>query len=147
MLLSEKAMATHSSTLAWKVPWTEQPGGLQSMGSLRVGTTEWLHFRSSLSGTGEGNGTPLQYSCLKNPRDGGAWWASVYGVAQSRTRLRRLSSSSKPSRFSVSRLLLCIFFTFSSQAFYSILHQIWPMMLLELLEYLILFFTFKIPRQ
>ena len=87
-------MATHSSTLAWKVPWTEQPGGLQSMGLLRVGMTERLHFRSSLSCIGEGNGTPLQYSCLKNPRDGGAWWASVYGVAQSRTRLRRLSSSS-----------------------------------------------------
>ena len=43
---------------------------------------------------GEGNGTPLQYSCLENPRDGGAWWAAVYGVAQSRTRLTRLSSSS-----------------------------------------------------
>ena len=94
MLLSEKAMATHSSTLAWKVPWTEEPGGLQSMGLLRVGTTERLHFRSSLSCIGEGNGTPLQYSCLKNPRDGGAWWASIYGVAQSRTRLKRLSSSS-----------------------------------------------------
>ena len=44
-------------------------------------------------GTGEGNGTPLQCSCLENPRDGGAWWAAVYGVAQSRTRLKRLSSS------------------------------------------------------
>ena len=43
---------------------------------------------------GEGNGTPLQYSCLENPMDGGAWWAAVYGVAQSRTRLKRLSSSS-----------------------------------------------------
>ena len=44
---------------------------------------------------GEGDGTPLQYSCLENPRDGGAWWAAVYGVVQSRTRLKRLSSSSK----------------------------------------------------
>jgi len=43
--------------------------------------------------SGEGNGTPLQYSCLENPMDGGAWWAALYGVAQSRTRLKRLSSS------------------------------------------------------
>ena len=57
-------------------------------------TTEQLHFHFSLSCTGEGNGKPLQYSCLENPRDRGAWWAAVYGVAQSRTRLKRLSSSS-----------------------------------------------------
>ena len=57
-------------------------------------TTERLHFHFSLSRTGEGNGDPLQCSCLENPRDGGAWWAAVYGVAQSRTRLKRLSSSS-----------------------------------------------------
>ena len=56
-------------------------------------TTERLHFHFPLSCTGEGNGTPLQYSCLENPRDGGAWWAAVCGVAQSRTRLKRLSSS------------------------------------------------------
>ena len=86
--ISEKAMAPHSSTLAWQIPWTEEPGGLQSMGSLRVGhdwATElnWnenyidpvdsvtsLHF--SLSCTGEGNGNPLQCSCLENPRDRGA---------------------------------------------------------------------------
>ena len=86
----EKAMAPPSSTLAWKIPWTEEPGGLQSMGSLRVGH-DWA---TSLSHTGEGNGNPLQCSCLENPRDGGAWWAAVYGVAQSRTRLKRLSSSS-----------------------------------------------------
>ena len=66
----EKAMAPHSSTLAWKIPWMEEPGGLQSMGSLRVGMTERLHF--SLSCIGEGNGNPLQCSCLENPRDGGA---------------------------------------------------------------------------
>ena len=87
-------MAPHSSILAWKVPWTEEPGRLQSMGSPRVGRTKRLHFRFSLSCTGEGNGTPLQYSCLENPRDGGAQWAAIYGVAQSRTRLQRLSSSS-----------------------------------------------------
>ena len=57
-------------------------------------TTERLHFHFSLSCIGEGNGNPLQCSCLENPRDGRAWWAAVYGVAQSRTRLKRLSSSS-----------------------------------------------------
>ena len=84
----------HSSTLAWKIPWMEEPGGLQSMGSLESDTTERLHFHFSRSCIGEGNGTPLQCSCLENPRDGGAWWAAVSGVAQSRTRLKRLSSSS-----------------------------------------------------
>ena len=78
-------MATHSSTLAWRIPWTEEPGPLQSMGELD--TTERLHFHFSLSCTGEGNGTPLQYSCLKNPMDGGAWWAAVHGVAKSGTQL------------------------------------------------------------
>ena len=56
--------------------------------------TEWLHFHFSLSCIEEGNGNSLQCSCLENPRDGGAWWAAVYGVAQSRTRLKGLSSSS-----------------------------------------------------
>ena len=133
-------MATYSSTLAWRIPWTEEPGRLQSMGSLRVGhdwatslllftfmhwrrkwqptlvflpgkyhgrrslvgcspwgrqesdTTERLHFHFSLSCIGEGNGNPLQCSCLENPRDGRAWWAAIYGVAQSRTRLKWLST-------------------------------------------------------
>ena len=58
-------------------------------------TTERLHFHFSLSCLGEGNGNPLQCSCLENPKDGGAWWAAVYGVAQSRTQLKRLSSSSR----------------------------------------------------
>ena len=135
-------MAPHSNTLAWKIPWTEETGRLQSMGSWRArydwatslslftfmhwrrkwqptqvflpeepqgwrilvgcGTwgleepdmTEWLHFHFSLPCIGEGNGNPLQCSCLENPRDGGAWWAAVYGVTQSQTRLKRLSSSS-----------------------------------------------------
>ena len=91
---AEKAMAPHSSTLAWKILWTEEPGRLQSMGSLESDTTERLHFHFSLSCIGETNGNPLQCSCLENPRDGEAWWAAVYGVAQSRTRLERLSSSS-----------------------------------------------------
>ena len=71
---SEKAMATHSSTLAWKIPWTEEPGRLQSMGSWRV-AHDWA---TSLSCIGEGNGNPLQCSCLENPRDGRAWWAAIY---------------------------------------------------------------------
>ena len=90
VLILEKAMAPHSSTLAWKIPWTEELGRLQSMGSWRVGH-EWatslslftfMHWR-------EGNGNPLQCSCLENPRDGGDWWAAIYGVAQSWTRLKR----------------------------------------------------------
>ena len=95
---SEKAMAPHSCTLAWKIPWMEEPGGLHPWGREESDTTEWLHFHFSLSCTGEGNGNPLPCSCLENPRDGGAWWAAIYGVAQSRTRLKQLSSSS--SRFS-----------------------------------------------
>ena len=78
-------MATHSSTLAWKIPWTEEPGRLQSMGSLESDTTERLCFHFSLSCIGEENGNPLQYSCLENPRDGGAQWAAIYGVTQSWT--------------------------------------------------------------
>ena len=133
-------MAPHSSTLAWKIPWTEEPGRLQSMGSGRVrhdwatslslftfmrwrrqwhptpvflpgkshgrrspvgcspwghsesDRTEQLHLHFSPSCIGEGNGNPLQYSCLENPRDGGAWWAAVYGVAQSRTDWSDLAS-------------------------------------------------------
>ena len=92
--LKEKAIVSHSSTLAWKIPWTEEPGRLQSMRSLRVRHHWVLHFHFSLSCIGEGNGNPLQYSCLENPRDGGAWWAAISGVAQSRTRLKQLSSSS-----------------------------------------------------
>src|SRR5574337_772070 len=87
-------MATHSSTLAWKIPWTEEPVGCSPWRSEGSDVTERLHFHFSRSCIGEGNGTPLQYSCLENPRDGGAWWASIYGVAQSQTRLKRLSSSS-----------------------------------------------------
>ena len=89
---SEKAMAPHSTTLAWKTPWMEEPGRLQSMGSLRNMIVR-LHFDFSLSCIGEGNGNPLQFSCLENLRDGGAWWAAVSEVAQSQTRLKRLSSS------------------------------------------------------
>ena len=81
-------MAPHSSILAWRIPWTEGPGGLQSMGSLGVGhdCETSLYFFTFM--IGEGNGNPLQCSCLENPRDGGAWWTAVYGVAQSWTRLK-----------------------------------------------------------
>ena len=66
--------------------------GCSSWGREESDTTERLHSDFSLSCIGEGNGNPLQHSCLENPRDGGAWWAAIYGVAQSRTRLKRLSS-------------------------------------------------------
>ena len=62
-----------------EIPWTEEPGRLQSMGSLRVDTTEQLHFHFSLACIGEGNGNPLQCSCLEDPRDGEAWWATPMG--------------------------------------------------------------------
>ena len=132
-------MASHSSTLAWKIPWTEESGRLQSMGSRRVRhiwatslslftimhwrrnwqpttvflpgescgqrslvgvclwiaqSQTWLKRLSMHACVGEGNGNPFQCSCLESPRDGGAWWAAVYGVAQSRTRLKPLNSSS-----------------------------------------------------
>ena len=91
----------------WRRQWQPTavflPGESQGWGSL-VGCSPWghkesdmtehFHFHFSLSCIGEGNGNPLQCSCLENPRDGGAWWAAIYGVAQSRTRLKRLSSSS-----------------------------------------------------
>ena len=78
----EKELATHSSILAWETPWTEEPDSPR--GGEELDTTS----------IGEGNGNPVQISCLKNPRDRGAWWAAVYGVAQSRARLKQLSSSS-----------------------------------------------------
>ena len=93
-ILSEKAMAPHSSTFAWKIPWMEETGRMQSMGSRRV-RHDWvtslslftfMHWRRKWQ--------PTPCSCLENPRDGGAWWAAIYGVAQSRTRLKWLSSSS-----------------------------------------------------
>ena len=92
-------MASHASTLAWKIPWVEEPGRLQSMGSLRVGH-DWA-TSLSLSCIGEGNGNPLQYFYLENPRDGGAWWAAVYRVTQSRTWLKRLNSNSITANFRV----------------------------------------------
>ena len=80
VLLLEKSHARGS--LVGCSPWSRQESD----------TTERIHFHFSLSCTGEGNGNLLQYSCLENPRDGGARWAAIYGVTQSRTRLKRLSS-------------------------------------------------------
>ena len=77
-------MAPHSSTLAWKIPWMEEPGLLQSMGSRRVGH----NCATSLSLFTFLHCNPLHCSCLENPRDGGAWWAAIYEVTQSRTRLK-----------------------------------------------------------
>ena len=71
--------------------------GCSPWGCQESDTTERLHFHFSLSCIGEGNGNPLQCSCLENTRDWGAWWAAVSGVTQSRTRLKRLSSSSSSS--------------------------------------------------
>ena len=93
MLISEKAMAPHSSTLAWKIPWMEEPGGLQSMGSLRVGH-DWatslslftfMHWRRKWQ--------PTPVFLPGESQGWGAWWAAVSGVAQSRTRLKWLSST------------------------------------------------------
>ena len=108
--------------MPWRRAWQPTPvlllGGSHGQGSLvgcslwgrgELDMTERLHFHFSLSCIGEGNGKPLQCSCLENPRDGGAWQAAVYGVARSRTRLKRLSSSSSRCRgtqkISLSRLL------------------------------------------
>ena len=74
-------MATHSSTLALKIPRTEGAWQAAVHGAAKSRTR--LHFHFSLSCIGEGNGNPLQCSCLENPRDGGAWWAAVYGVTES----------------------------------------------------------------
>ena len=97
--LLEKAMAPHPSTLAWKISWMEKPGGLQSMGSLRVGQ-DWatslsrftfMHWRRKWQ--------PTPVFLPGESQDGGAWRAAVYGIAQSRTRLKWLSSSSKAWKF------------------------------------------------
>ena len=80
--------------LPGKSHWQRSPVGCSPRGRSESDRTERLHFHFSPSCIGEGNGNPLQCSCLENPRDRGAWWAAVYGVAQSRTRLKWLSSSS-----------------------------------------------------
>ena len=80
--------------------------GCSPWGRKESDTTEQLHFHFSLSCIGEGNGNPLQCSCLENPRDGGARWAAVYGVAQSRTRLKQLSSSGSWAYFTYHNVVI-----------------------------------------
>ena len=72
-------MAPHSGTFAWRIPWTEEPGRTPAVHGVARVTIERIHFHFSLSCTGEGNGNPLQCSCLENPRDREAWWAAVMG--------------------------------------------------------------------
>ena len=97
-------MAPYSSTLAWKIPWTEEPGG-PAVHGVAEGRTRLSDFPFTFHfhALEKEMATRSQCSCLENPRDGGAWWAAVYGVAQSWTRLKRLSSSSgkliNPSTF------------------------------------------------
>ena len=104
---SSKASILLCSTFFRRRQWHPTPGilpgkshgqrslvGCGPWGCEESDATEWLHFHFSLLCIGERNGNPLQCSCLENPRDGGTWWAAVYGVAQGQTRLKRLSSSS-----------------------------------------------------
>ena len=117
-LFENQAMASHSSTLAWRIPWTEEPGGLQPIRSLRV-RHDWA-TSLSLACIGEGNGNSLRCSYLQKPRDGETWWAAVYGVTQSQTGLKRLSSSS--SLISVMfKKLSRIFFSTNNDNFVSFL--------------------------
>ena len=104
-------MAPHSSTLAWEVlshGWRSLEA-CSPWGRWGSDTTERLHFHFSLSRFGEGNGSPLQCSCLENPRDGRAWWAALYGATQSRTRLKRLSNSSSSISVSSQLSLFSVF--------------------------------------
>ena len=87
----EKAIAPHSVLLPGKSHGRRSLVACSPWGRQESDTTEWLHFHFSLSCIGEGDGNPLQCSCLENPSDGGAWWAAVYGVTQSRTWLKWLS--------------------------------------------------------
>ena len=95
-------MAPHSSPLAWKIPWTEEPGSLRygvAKSQTRLSNFPF-NFHFPLSCIGEGNGNPLQCSCLENPRDGGARWAAVHGVAQSRSDLAAAAAAAAAGLFS-----------------------------------------------
>ena len=106
-------MAPYSSTLAWKNPWTEEPGRLQSMGSLRLGhdCVTSLSLFTFMHWKRKWQPTPVFLPGESQGRGGGGWWAAVYGVAQSRTRLKRLSSSSSNSTESFRRNHLSHFLT------------------------------------
>ena len=81
-------MAPHSSTLAWKIPWTEEPGRLQTMGLLGIGHDRATSRSLFTFMLWRRKWQPTPGLCLENPRDGGAWWAAVYGVTQSQTQLK-----------------------------------------------------------
>ena len=104
LLLSQQWQAT-PVLLPRKSHGWRSLAGYSPWGRHESAVTERLHFHFSLSRNGEGNGSPLQCSYLENPRESRAWWAAVYGVAQSRTRLKRLSSSSS----SISQVLLILY--------------------------------------
>ena len=112
-------MATHSSTLACKSHGWRSLVGCSSWNLEESDTTERLHFYFSLSCIGEGNGNPLQCSCLENPRDGGAWWAAVSRVAQSQTQLKQLSSSSSSSNIFLVTTTICWMLLFKKQSAFS----------------------------
>ena len=134
-------------TLSWRRQWWPTPVllpgkshgrrslvGCSPWGREELNMTEWLHFHSSLSSIGEGHGNPLQCYCLENPRDGGAWWAAVYGVTRSRTQLKRLSSSSSSSQ-TLSRLQLATVY----RSWTATLLLFWnKLVLLTILSFLIL---------
>ena len=99
--------------LPGKFHWQRSLVGCSPWGREESGMTEQLHFHFSLSCIGEGNGNPLQCSCLENPRDRGAWWAAIYGVAPSQTQLKQLSSSSSSIVWSQEAWYLQLHFCFS----------------------------------
>ena len=115
----------HMQTYVWRRQWHPTPVllpgkshgwrnlvGCSPWGRQETDTTERLYFHFSLSCIGEGNGNPLQCSCLENPRDRGAWWAAVFGVAQSQTRLKQLSSSRHMSTYVDNCFLVFIFWAY-----------------------------------
>ena len=123
----KKAKLTGSTRVQWRRWWHPTPVllprkshgwrslvGCSPWGREDSDTTEQLHFAVSLSCIGEGNGNPLQCSCLENPRDGGAWQAAVYGVTQRWTRLKRLSSSSSSNQSPKPGLLASLYVLLSS---------------------------------
>ena len=111
--------------------------GCSPWGRQESDRTERLHFHFSLSCLGEGNGNPLQCSCLENLRDGGAWWAAISGVAQSRTRLKRLSSNLAAADLGKYTFHYYAHFLFINQLFIKMLH-ILKLFLLYLKQYAVL---------
>ena len=126
-------MATHSSILAWEIPRTEEPSGLQSMRPQRVGRKHSFCFPGGsiskesagnagalglIPGSGRspggGQGNPLQYSCLENPMDRGAWWATVRRVTKSQTRLKQFSTHTLACLYRTSSALRIVYMSFAN---------------------------------